>query len=71
MKVVLYTINCPNCIILEKKLKQSNIEFETINDINIMSEKGIMSAPMLEVDGEVMNYAKAMRWIGERDNEKQ
>lgn len=71
MKVVLYTINCPNCIILEKKLKQSNIEFETINDINIMSEKGIMSAPMLEVDGELMNYAKAMRWIGERDNEKQ
>lgn len=71
MKVVLYTINCPNCIILEKKLKQSNIEFETINDINIMSEKGIMSAPMLEVDGELMNYAKATRWIGERDNEKQ
>lgn len=71
MKIVLYTINCPNCIILEKKLKQSNIEFETINDINIMSEKGIMSAPMLEVDGELMNYAKAMKWIGERDNEKQ
>lgn len=71
MKIVLYTINCPNCIILEKKLKQSNIEFETINDINIMSEKGIMSAPTLEVDGELMNYAKAMRWIGERDNEKQ
>lgn len=71
MKVVLYTINCPNCIILEKKLKQSNIEFETITDIDIMSEKGIMSAPTLEVDGKLMNYANAMKWIGERDNEKQ
>lgn len=71
MKVVLYTINCPNCIILEKKLKQSNIEFETITDIDIMSEKGIMSAPTLEVDGKLMNYANAMKWIGEKDNEKQ
>ncbi len=71
MKVVLYTINCPNCIILEKKLKQSNIEFETITDIDIMSEKGIMTAPTLEVDGKLMNYANAMKWIGERDNEKQ
>ena len=66
MEVKLYTVGCPNCIILEKKLKQKNINFETITDLDIMSEKNIMSAPMLEVDGVMMNYTNAIKWLGEQ-----
>lgn len=63
MNVILYTTNCPKCIILEKKLKGKNITFKTIDDINIMTEKGFMSAPMLEVDSKIMNFMEANAWI--------
>lgn len=63
MTVTLYSTHCSNCIVLEKKLKQKNIEFLEVNDIKIMEEKGFMSAPMLEVDGVVMNYNTAIQWV--------
>jgi hypothetical protein len=30
-----------------------------------MEEKGFMSAPMLEVDGDTMEFAKAVKWINQ------
>ena len=33
--VVLYTTNCPRCIVLEKKLKQKGIEFEARTDFDV------------------------------------
>ena len=65
MDVKLYSTHCPKCIILEKKLKQKNIPFEEINDVEIMTKKGFMQAPMLEVDGEVMDFKQANDWINE------
>lgn len=63
MDVKLYSTYCPKCIILEKKLNQKNISFEEINDIDVMTAKGFMQAPMLEVDGEVMDFKQANDWI--------
>lgn len=65
MEVILYSTHCPKCLVLEKKLKQKNIRFEEINDINIMQTKGFNSAPMIEVDGIVMDFATANKWIKE------
>ena len=61
----LYTINCPKCIVLEKKLKEKDIQFEIVEDMDIMEQKGFMSAPMLEVDGEIMDFSNAVKWINE------
>lgn len=63
MSIVLYSTHCPKCNVLEKKLKQKNIDYEEINDINIMQEKGYMSVPVLEVDGESMDFSTANKWI--------
>ena len=63
MKVVLYSTHCPRCNVLEKKLQQKNIQYEEINDVDIMTEKGYMSAPMLEVDGVSMNFKEAVDWV--------
>ena len=63
MKVILYSTHCPQCCVLEKKLKQKNISYEEVNDIKIMKEKGFLSAPMLEVDDEVMDFKTANDWI--------
>lgn len=63
MDIKLYSTHCPKCIVLEKKLQQKNISFEEINDVEIMTKKGFMQAPMLEVNGEVMDFKQANDWI--------
>ncbi len=63
MNVILYSTHCPRCVVLEEKLEDADIKFELIEDQNIMEKKGFMSAPMLEVDGQVMDFAKANKWI--------
>lgn len=63
MKVVLYTTHCPQCEVLEKKLKQKNIIFEEINDITEIRKTGYLTVPLLEVNGNVMNFKAAIDWI--------
>ena len=49
---------------LEKKLNQNNIEYELIEDGDVMVNKGFMTSPMLEVDGKPMDFSAAIKWIG-------
>ena len=61
--IILYTTHCPKCIVLEKKLKSKNIQYVEVTDINVMQKKDIMFTPVLEVDGEMMNFVKANEYI--------
>lgn len=63
--ITLYTIDCPNCLILEKKLKSKNIEFLKVSDKETLIAKGFgdSSFPILEVDGVEMSYKTAISWI--------
>lgn len=63
MNVTLYSTNCPKCVILEKKLKDKNVEFDIVNDVDQMIEKGFMAAPILEVDGKPLSYMDANTWV--------
>lgn len=63
MNVVLYTTHCPKCKVLEAKLKMKKVEYNEVTDADLMIEKGFMSAPMLEVDGKIMNYKNAVDWL--------
>lgn len=63
MEVVLYSTHCPRCIVLEKKLNSKNVAYTEVNDIEAMEKKGIMSVPVLEVDGSLMNFVEANNWI--------
>ena len=63
MRIVLYTTGCPRCEVLKKKLAQKNMVYEVVSDVDVMTEKGFMSVPMLEVDGEVMDFKAASDWI--------
>lgn len=62
-KVVLYSTHCPKCNVLSQKLNRKQVEYEEINDVEIMESKGFKQAPMLEVDGEVMDFSLANKWI--------
>lgn len=63
MEVILYSTKCPKCNILEKKLKEKNITYTEINDVNVMTEKGFTTVPMLEVDGTIMDYKTAFNYV--------
>ncbi len=63
MTVILYSTHCPKCNVLEKKLKQKNISYEEVNDIEIMKEKGYLTVPVLEVDSTSMDFRTANEWI--------
>lgn len=63
MSVVLYSTHCPKCEILATKLKSKDVDYEEVNDTDIMLSKGFMQLPMLEVDGKLMNFVEANNWI--------
>ena len=66
INVILHTTNCPRCHVLEKKLIEKNIQFEENNDIELMLQKGFDTAPMLEVNGEIMDFKEATAWINKQ-----
>ena len=63
MKVVFYTIDCPQCLLVERKLKEKCIPYEEKNDIEEMISMGFKHAPILVVDDKVMGVKDALNWI--------
>lgn len=59
----LYSTGCPKCKILEMKLKQKNIKYNEISDLEKLKEKNILQVPVLEVDGEFYDFAKAVMFV--------
>ena len=67
MSITLYTTGCPQCKVLESKLSDKNIKFNTNTDIDDMISKGIGSAPVLEVGGERLNFVDAVKAVNAYD----
>lgn len=65
MSIILYSTGCPKCNVLEAKLNSKSIKYEVCKDIEVMQSKGMMTAPNLEVDGELMDFSAAIKWIRE------
>lgn len=63
MAVILYTTHCPKCEVLTKKLDSAEVEYSVCDDVNVMSEKGFLSAPILEVDGDPLIFKEAVDWV--------
>ncbi len=63
-KIILYSTNCPKCHVLESKLKEKNINFELVTDINIIESKGFTEIPILEVDDSIFSFSDAIIWLG-------
>jgi len=63
--MVLYSNGCPSCNILKNKLNCIGVEYQIIDDMEIFKKNGFRSMPMLEVDGEILTYLEAIKWIRE------
>ena len=65
-RVILYEHGCPNCLRLKKKLDEKNIQYEDVTDKQVMLSLGFEEAPKLSVNGVVMSFKEAIKWIGEQ-----
>lgn len=61
--VTLIGTGCPRCKILESKLKGKNIDFIDSDNIDEAIDNGFMSAPVLKVDNEYMDFGAAVKWV--------
>lgn len=64
--VVLYTTGCPRCKVLEAKLAAKQIDYQSITDVETMLKKGLNLMPVLEVDGELFDFASAVDWVNHK-----
>lgn len=64
--ITLYSTHCPKCRVLETKLKQKNVEYVECTDVDKMIELGITSAPCLDVDGKMLDFPSAVKWVNGR-----
>ena len=63
MGIVVYGNGCPKCNILIKKLDEKGVGYEKSDDMQQLIDLGFKTVPVLEVDGEYMDFGKAMKWI--------
>ena len=64
--VKLYTTHCPQCKVLETKLERAGIEYVQNDDVSLMTKLGFKSVPVLEVNGEYLNFSQAIKWVNEQ-----
>ena len=65
--ITIYTTQtCPKCEILKKKLQEKGIEYKEFNDEDEMQRMGILSVPVMDVDGEQLDFPAAIKYINER-----
>lgn len=62
-KIIFHSSHCPRCKVLEAKLKQKGIQYEENNNVDVMIAKGLTMAPALEVDGKMLDFTEANKWI--------
>lgn len=63
MKPKLYSIGCPKCNILEEKLEKQNVDFDLVNDMEEVKKTGFQFFPVLEVDGQLLDFYGAINWL--------
>lgn len=61
--IKLYTNHCRKCEILTNKLKEKSVPFETIDDEETLLSLGLDFMPVLEVDGEKLDYLSAITYV--------
>lgn len=61
--IKLYTNHCRKCEILTAKLQEKNISFEIEDNEEILLALGFDFMPVLEVDGERLDYLAAVNYV--------
>ena len=63
---MLYSTGCPRCNVLKKKLNEKGIDYTENNSVDEMVSMGIMEVPVLSVDGRLLDFSGAVKWVNDR-----
>ena len=63
MEIILYSTGCPKCNVLKKKMEMKGIGYEESGNMEFLIERGIKQAPILSIDGELLEFGEANKWI--------
>ena len=61
--MIIYSSNCPKCIVLKKKLEQKNITFTESNDFQKLLDANIKTLPVLEIDNQLLTFNDAIQYV--------
>jgi glutaredoxin len=63
--MIVYSLpTCGQCRVLKAKLKEKNISFTVVEDIEKMLELGIQGVPVLQLDdGTRLAQVSAIKWV--------
>ena len=61
--VVLYSMGCPKCDVLQSKLDRAGIKYHKVYDKWEILSKGYDVLPILEVDGNPLEFSAAVKWV--------
>lgn len=68
-KIILYSTGCPKCRVLKSKLTGRGVQFEENESVETMESMGIAEVPVLFVNGELLDFGKAIQWINGYEGE--
>lgn len=57
---------CGRCQVLKKKLDMKGMEYTESQDVDKMLELEVTTLPAMEVDGELLMFEKAIKFVNER-----
>lgn len=63
---MLYSTGCPRCNVLKKKLAEKGIGYTENNSVDEMLSIGIVEVPVLSVDGKLLDFSEAVKWVNDR-----
>lgn len=63
--IILYSTGCPMCSVLKQKLTARQIPFTENNDVDEMLAMGLVSAPVLSVNGKLLPFKEANDWVNQ------
>ena len=66
MNVIMYSTGCPKCNVLKSKLDSKSIPYVVVSGVSSIIAKGITTVPVLEIDGRLLDFKKAVDWVNER-----
>lgn len=64
--MILFTTHCPQCQVLETKLKNYNFNYSISENVQEIIDKGFLSVPVLKInDTTYLTFAEANKWLEE------
>lgn len=76
MKLTVFSLGCPKCIVLEKKLTNAGLDYTVVDDEKQVEQAcnilGTTSIPVLRIDDEnkYMGFSAAVQWLKEREEQE-